>query len=190
MQRSAPLSQRRGDWIILIFFAINLLFITYIVDLEQLVIPDAARFTYPVWPPAFMVDLIHAYGRAFDPVLIARPVWWKATILIDVVGFGPFYLMALYAYAKGKPWIKTPSLVYSGLMMANVIIILCEEFWGPYATPQPVVVLLLNLPWLLMPVYIIFRMSRSEQPFAAKRSVNAPSRAGVLREGSVYDASQ
>jgi hypothetical protein len=188
MQRSASLSQRRGDWIILIFFAINLLFITYIVDLEQLVIPNPAHFNYPIWPLAFMVDLIHAYGRTFDPVLIARPVWWKATILIDVVGFGPFYMMALYAYTKGKPWIKTPSLVYSGLMMANVIIILCEEFWGPYATPQPLVVLLLNLPWLLMPVYIIFRLGRNEQPFAIQKHVTIPARSSAIAESAVSDA--
>lgn len=185
MQQSAPLSQRRGDWIILAFFAINILFITYIVDLEQLVISDPAHFTYPVWPPAFLVDLIHAYGRAYDPVLIARPVWWKATILIDVVGFGPFYLMAIYAYLKGRPWIKTPSLVYSGMMMANVIIILCEEFWGQSPTPQPVVVLLLNAPWLLMPVYIIFRMSRSDQPFAAAQSAALLVQAGVRSESAV-----
>src|SRR4051812_15598653 len=70
-----PLSQRRGDWIILIFFTINLLLITYIVDLEQLVISDPSHFTYPVWPPAAMIDMVHNYGRTYDPVLIARPAW-------------------------------------------------------------------------------------------------------------------
>jgi hypothetical protein len=40
-------------------------------DLEQLVIPDASNFTYPAWPPVFMIDVIHNYGNQFDPVLIA-----------------------------------------------------------------------------------------------------------------------
>jgi len=51
------------------------------------------------------------------------------------------------------------------MMLSNVIIILIEEFTGEYPTPQPLVVLLLNLPWLLMPLYIIFRMSLRSHPF-------------------------
>ena len=165
MNATLPLSRRRADWPILLFFAINLLFITYIVDLEQLVIANPDHFTYPVWPPAFMIDAVHNYGRTVDPVLMARPAWWKATIWIDVLFFGPFYVIALYAFAKGKEWIKTPSLVYSGMMLSNVIIILIEEFTGEYRTPQPLAVLLLNLPWLLMPLYIILRMSLRRHPF-------------------------
>lgn len=70
-----PLSKRPIDIALIVFFCINLFFITYIVDVEQLVIPDAYHFQYPVWPPAKMVDLVHWYGRNFDPVLMARPAW-------------------------------------------------------------------------------------------------------------------
>ncbi len=164
--RAIPLSKRRMDWPIVIFFLLNLLLITYIVDLEQLVIPDANHFTYPVWPPAFMVDMVHHYGYTFDPLLIARPAWWRATIWIDVLFFGPFYVAAIYAFWKGKNWIKVPALVYSGMMLSNVLIILFEEFNGPNATPQPLIVLLLNLPWLLLPLYIIYRATRAPQLFS------------------------
>ena len=81
MKSVLPLARRPADWPIIIFFLINLLLITYIVDLEQLVIPDASNFTYPVWPPAPMVDLVHKYGNTFDPVLIARPAWWKVSLV-------------------------------------------------------------------------------------------------------------
>ncbi|HEY7834171.1 MAG TPA: hypothetical protein VIG30_11415, partial [Ktedonobacterales bacterium] len=67
-----PLRQRPGDIAILVFFLVNLLFITYIVDLEQLVIANASHFTYPLWPPRPAVDLIHAYGQQYDHDLIAR----------------------------------------------------------------------------------------------------------------------
>ena len=166
MNRIIPLSQRRGDIVILIFFVINILFITYIVDLEQLVIANPEHFTYPVWPPAVMVDVIHSYGRTFDPVLMARPAWWKMTIWIDVLFFGPFYVVAIYAFIKGKEWIRIPSIIYASILLTNVLIILSEEFYGQYATPQPLVVLGLNLPWLLMPLYIIYRMSRHLHPFS------------------------
>lgn len=52
-----PLSRRPGDIVILAFFLVNILFITYVVDIEQLIIPDPAHFTYPIWPPPFAVDL-------------------------------------------------------------------------------------------------------------------------------------
>ena len=42
-----PLSKRPVDIALIVFFCINLFFITYIVDLEQLVIPDADHFLYP-----------------------------------------------------------------------------------------------------------------------------------------------
>ncbi|MHB8626782.1 MAG: EXPERA domain-containing protein [Aggregatilineales bacterium] len=163
--RVIPISKRRYDWPILIFFLLNLLFITYIVDLEQLVIPDANHFTYPIWPPSFMIDAIHSYGHTFDPVLIARPAWWRATIWIDVLLFGPFYVAAIYAFVRGKHWIRVPALVYSGMMLSNVLIILFEEVYGPFPAPQFGIVLLLNLPWLLMPLYIIYRVSRSPKLF-------------------------
>src|SRR5215813_380729 len=165
MNPIAPLARRRAAWPLVIFFLVNLLFITYIVDLEQLVIPDANHFTYPVWPPAPFVDMVHSYGHTLDPVLIARPAWWKATIAIDVFLFGPFYVFALYAVIRGREWIRVPAMVYSGMMMSNVIIILIEEFFGEHATPQPVIVLLLNLPWLLMPLYIICRLGLNPHPF-------------------------
>jgi hypothetical protein len=50
-------------------------------------------------------------------------------------------------------------------MMTNVTIILGEEFMGPHATPAPLLVLALNAPWLLVPVYVIKRMYNAETPF-------------------------
>lgn len=166
--RTIPLHRRPLDIVIVGFFVVNLLAITYVVDFEQLIIPDALHFTYPVWPPRAAVDVIHWYGRTFDPVLIARPVWWKMTIVIDDVLFGPFYVAAIYAFIKGKNWIRIPSFWYSAMMFTNVVIILGEERFGTYATPQFPVVLLLNLPWLLFPLVITARMAWSAEPFSEK----------------------
>jgi hypothetical protein len=148
-----------------VFFFVNILFITYIVDLEQLVIPDTANFTYPLWPPRAAVDLIHWWGETFDPVLMARPAWWKTTIWIDSLFFGPFYIVAIYAYIKGKEWIRIPSIIYGSTLVTIVLIILSEERYGVHATPQFPIVLLFNLPWLLFPIYVIIRMWRAPHPF-------------------------
>ncbi len=37
---------------------------------------------------------------------MARPVWWKVTLLFDAVFFGPFYTFAIYAFVRGKEWIR------------------------------------------------------------------------------------
>jgi EXPERA (EXPanded EBP superfamily) len=166
-RRPIPLARRRRDLLFVAFFLLNLGFITYIVDLEQLVIADPAHFSYPLWPPGPLVDLVHWYGRTFDPLLLARPVWWKMTIWIDALGFGPFYAVAMYAYLRGREWIRVPTLLWAGVMLTNVTIILGEEFAGPHATPQPLVVFLANLPWLLVPLGAIARMAPAEHPFSA-----------------------
>jgi len=76
--RTLPLAKRKIDAVILGFYVLNLSFITYVVDVEQLTIPDmSVGWTYPIWPPKSMVDLVHWYGTNYDPLLIARPeVHW------------------------------------------------------------------------------------------------------------------
>ena len=96
--------------------------------------------------------------------LMARPPFWRMTIWIDVLYFGPFYLAGSYAFLRGRDWIRVPALVWSGLMLANVLIILMEERYGAWATPQFGIVLALNLPWLLLPAAMIWRM-RHDHPF-------------------------
>ena len=167
--QSLPLSQRPVDIALIIFFCVNLFFITYIVDLEQLVITDPNHFQYPFWPPSMMVDLVHWYGRHFDPLLIARPAWWRATIWIDALFFGPFYVFAIYAYAKGKNWIRLASIVWASVMLTNVFIILFEEVMGEHASPRLARVLLSNAAWVIFPLIVLYRMWRSQHPFSSPR---------------------
>ncbi len=169
---SSPLSKRPVDIALIIFFIINLFFVTYIVDLEQLVISNAGHFRYPLWPPAAMVDLVHWYGRNFDPVLIARPAWWRATIWIDALFFGPFYAFAIYAYAKGLKWIRFGSIVWASVMLTNVTIILFEEVLGEHASPELFRVFLANAAWVVFPLIVLFRMWKSTDPFKAGRHNN------------------
>ena len=169
--RPLPLSKRPIDIALIVFFGINLFFITYMVDLEQLVIADAEHFHYPGWPPSAIIDLVHWYGRRFDPVLMARPAWWRATIWIDALFFGPFYAVAIYAYARGRNWIRFGSIMWASVMLTNVSIILFEEVNGEHATPELGRVLLSNAAWVVFPVIVLWRMWRSVKPFSC-----APSR--------------
>ena len=145
------------------FFVINAV-ITHIADLAHFVISDPANFNYPLWPPPPLVDLVHSYGHRYDPLLIARPPFWRMTIWIDVIFFGPFYLAAIYASIRGRNWIRVPALVWSGTMLANVLIILMDERYGVTPAPNFGFVALLNVPWLTFPLLMILRMWR-DHPF-------------------------
>jgi len=160
-----PFSKRPLDIAVVCFFIVNLFFITYIVDLEQLVITDADRFNYPVWPPSKLIDLVHWYGRNFDPVLIARPAWWRATIWIDAIFFGPFYAIAIYAFIKGCNWIRFGSIIWASVMLTNVTIILFEEVKGQYASPEIMRVFIANAAWVAFPLIVLYRMWRNVYPF-------------------------
>ena len=160
-----PLKERPIDMVILGFFYVNIVFITYLIDLEQLVIDDTTNFDYPLWPPRVVVDLVHWWGSNFDPALMARPPWWRATIWIDSLFFGPFYIVAIYAYSTGKEWIRIPSIVYASVMLTNVTIILFEEVLGPLASPSLSTVLLANASWIIFPILMIWRMRDQNHPF-------------------------
>jgi hypothetical protein len=172
-----PLRSRKVDWVLLAFFAVNLFFITYFIDIEQLTVANPFHFSYPAWPPHAIVDMVHSYGQKYDPLLMARPAFWRMTIWIDVLWNGPFYVTAIYAISRGREWIRVPALVWSGSMSAVVLIILAEEYNGIHATPHFPIVLLLNIPWLALPLGTILRMAR-EHPFT--RSGPPPARAPAI----------
>jgi hypothetical protein len=184
LRRPIPLTRRRLDWILLAFFAVNLLFITYFVDIEQLTIANPFHFHYPLWPPRPIVDMVHAYGRHYDPLLMARPAFWRMTIWIDVIWNGPFYVFAIYAIARGRDWIRVPALVWCGSMSAVVLVILAEEYNGIHRAPHFGFVLALNLPWLLLPLGTLIRMARDHPFTEAVPGVQAiPPEPGAVASG-------
>lgn len=165
MVETIPLSQRRIDIVIVAFFLVNLLFVSYFIDTEQLVIANPYHFTYPIWPPGPVIDAVHWWGSNYDPLLMARPVFFKVTIWLDNLLYGPFYLIATYAYIKGKEWIRLPSVIYAVSMISGVVMILSEEAFGQYRTPHLAIVIAANASWILFPLIILFRMELNEHSF-------------------------
>jgi hypothetical protein len=164
--QTIPLRKRSLDIAFIIFFLFNLIFVTYMIDLEQVEILDVKNFQYPIWPPKWLIDLSHWYGNTFDPLLMARPPFWRATIWIDQLFFGPYYAFAIYAFIKGKNWIRLASIIWATAMLTNVTIILFEETEGSFASPDLLRVVLANLSWIVFPVLMYFRMWKSPHPFS------------------------
>jgi EXPERA (EXPanded EBP superfamily) len=171
MRLPIPLTRRPLDIGLLGFFIFNLLFVSYVISLEQIVISNPASSFHTIWPPRGALALIHWWEKSFDPLLWARPAWYRATIWIDVLLFGPFYAAAIYAFARAREWIRIPSILWAGMMLANVTIIMFDEFLGVHASPRPFVVLAANASWVLFPMIILWRMARKEHPFTEEMLV-------------------
>jgi hypothetical protein len=170
MLQPIPLSRRRFDIALIAFFALNLCFTTYVVSLEQIVLDDPLHFTQPLWPPAPLLALVHWWETSFDPLLLARPAWYRATIWLDVLVFGPFYAAAIYAFVRGRDWIRLPCIIWGSMMVTNVFIIVFDELLGVHATPHPGTVLSANASWFLMPFIVGWRVLRREHPFTEEAS--------------------
>ena len=80
MRLAIPPSRRPLDVARVVFFVVNLCLTTYV----GLAIADPSRFTPPPWPPERLLALVHWWERTFDPLLLARPAWYRATIWLDV----------------------------------------------------------------------------------------------------------
>ncbi len=165
MRQPIPLRRRPLDIGLLGFFVFNLFFVSYVISLEQIVIANPASFVPPPWPPRAAIALIHWWEKSYDPLLWARPAWYRATIWIDVLLFGPFYAAAIVAYGRGRDWIRLPSILWAGLMFANVTIIVFDELLGVHASPHPWVAVGANASWFLVPIIVVWRMAGRAHPF-------------------------
>lgn len=191
MREVIPLRERRLDIAFLVYFVINLPFIVYFVDFEQIAIPNYQAFLdacgplrdacpYPAWPPPWAVNMVHWWGEKFDPLLLARPPFWMVTIWVDALYFGPFYAFAIYAYARGREWIRIPSIIYGSFLFVIICCIMSEEYFGIHKTKNVYVMTLANLPWAVFPVLILFRnlrphpFTRPASPLAAAAPTPAP----------------
>ena len=177
MGPALPLSRRPLDVALIAFFAVNLCFTTYVVSLEQVVVADPSRFAPPPWPPARLVALVHWWERTYDPLLLARPAWYRATVWLDVLVFGPFYAVAIYAFARGRSWIRLPCVAWAAMLPTVVFVILFDELLGVHATPSPAIVCAANAPWFVVPLLVAWRVARSEHPFAEPEGGAAAPRA-------------
>jgi hypothetical protein len=174
MRRPLALKERPIDLLFLAFFAVNALFVVYCVDIEQVLV-DPANPTAAVWPPQPLIRLLHDYGRTVDPALLAREAYWKGGIWVDLLFFGPFYFVALYAYTKGREWIRIPTLMWGSSILTSTTIIVFEEVAGRHRSPEQLRMWLTYGPWLLVPALAIWRMARAPHPFSVPSTEPAPS---------------
>ena len=182
-----PLSERKLDWFLIIAFSI-FTFTSFAADAVNGVSrpsPDSSYF----WARA-VYDM---YALGNDPLLIANPIYLRVMCFLSAFVFGPFYMVLVYAFVKGKNWIRPFALVYAGMIIESMIVLLVAEFAGDAAlfntmcqggvkpagelaamglnadlsVQAPVTFLLYNLPYKLVPLLLAVRMWK-DNPFGRK----------------------
>lgn len=170
-----PLRQRRRDWFFIAVFAIfaSTSFLMDTVNLFGRPDPNSrwvmARYVY------------NNYASGTDPMLIANPRFVQiGTGFVSAFIFGVFYLVLIYAFVRGRDWVRLPAIFYAGMITANTILYLgvgltgdaplfayaCSSRCGSfdYAFENAPKVLAYNSPYLVVALLLVGRMWRP-RPF-------------------------
>lgn len=164
LDRNLPLRKRPVD----IFFAI-VFFIFAITSGISDAIPTLG-ITMSADSANFLARANYWYAVDADPLFMNPPVWMRFVTGLSAFVYGPFYLLLIFSFIKGKNWIQLPSIIYATMISSITgIIVFGVEFLGeaPFRTPNPSKFLLFNLPYVLIPLLLLIRM-RKPNPFKRK----------------------
>lgn len=150
-----PLRARPFDVALCAFFAISILYGFAFSLPEALGVPVAPDSP---WPP---LRSLYGWSVAQEPGHLDPRPTLIASLLFDGFVQSPFLVVLLYALARGRAWIRTPALIYCGAAVMNMYFYFFETWFGPYAPPHPAVYWPLNLPWLIAPIVLAWRLRRA-----------------------------
>jgi len=161
---SLPLRQRPID----IFFIgiFSLFIVTCIISdsVEGLGLDQVAN------SPNILVQWNYTYSSQFDPLYQSHPLWLRFISGTSAFVYVGFYVILIISLARGWNRIQLPSVIYATMIISlTAIPIFGVEFFGPVGerTPNPLVFLLYNGPYVLVPLLLLIRM-RSPLPFLRK----------------------
>ncbi|MFV8753161.1 EXPERA domain-containing protein [Nannocystaceae bacterium ST9] len=104
------------------------------------------------------------YGQHLDPLFLANPQWLRVMSGISAWVFGPTYLAFAWAFWRGVDAVRVPAIAWAIAMLYSMVVHLWMEFLGDHPPPHPGVLLAIYLPYLGLPIALLWRM-RSSTPF-------------------------
>ena len=102
------------------------------------------------------------YARSFDPIFLDTPLWLRIMCTIDAYVFGPFYLVLIYALVRERSWIRVPALLYGAAIIYSTLVYFGFEFLDETNRGEAnlVAVFLVNIPYTVVPLLLMWRMRR------------------------------
>jgi hypothetical protein len=103
-----PLRERRRDWFFVVIFAI-FASTSFLFDPANMIGRPSPSSRNP------LARFIYDFAAGIDPVLIANPRFVQLTVgFVSAMPYGMFYLVLVYAFVRGREWIRLPAVFYGG----------------------------------------------------------------------------
>jgi EXPERA (EXPanded EBP superfamily) len=162
--RSLQLRQRPFDIVFVVFFSIFIVTCVISDAIPTLGIPQTAHTTnlFAQWN--------YTYSSQNDPLYENPPLWIRFITGTSAFVYLPFYVILVISLVKGWNRIQLFAVIYATMIISlTAIPIFGVEFFGPVGqrTPHPLVFLLYNGPYVLIPFLLLLRM-RKPLPFLRK----------------------
>ena len=159
-----PLTKRPIDIFFVVIF--SLFFVTSIISdsVEGLGLDQVANSSN------ILVQWNYTYSSQFDPLYQSHPVWLRFISGTSAFIYGAFYILLVLSLIKGWNRIQLFAVIYATMIISlTAIPVFGVEFFGSAAerTPNPVVFLLYNGPYVVIPFILLLRM-RKPLPFTRR----------------------
>lgn len=165
-----PLRERRRDWFFVIMYSLFALtsLITDTININQ---PSRDSWY-------FLERFMFANGN--ETLILQNPRFVQVTVgYVSALLFGGFCLVLVYAFVRGRDWIRLPAVFYAGMVVMGTAVYLAvgilgdaplfQRACGPdstfdYKFANAALSLAYNLPYPVVALLLVARMWR-ERPF-------------------------
>jgi hypothetical protein len=171
-----PLRERRRDWFFVVIFAI-FASTSFLFDPANMIGRPSPSSRNP------LARFIYDFAAGIDPVLIANPRFVQLIVgFVSALLYGIFYLVLIYAFVRGREWIRLPAIFYAGMIVMSGGLYLSVEALGDaplfalacgpgfgfdYKSPSMPMSIAVNGPYPLVALLLVTRMWRPH-PFTRR----------------------
>ena len=159
-----PLTKRPVDIFFICIFSVFIVTCLISDSVEGLGLPQVAHSSN------ILVQLNYQYSHANDPLYGREDTWLRFISGTSAFVYSWFYVILIISLARGWNRIQIFAVIYATMIISlTAIPIFGDEFFGPAVdrTPHPVIFLLYNGPYVLIPLILLLRM-RKPLPFQRK----------------------
>lgn len=99
----------------------------------------------------------------WDPLFLRPPAWLRVLCTIEVFIFGPLYGLTAIGIAKQSSWLKVIAYPFSGALIYSILVYFAMEFILSEPGTDFWMVILVNIPWTLVPCLLLYYVEKSEK---------------------------
>jgi hypothetical protein len=120
--------------------------------------------------PNILVQWNYTYSSQYDPLYQSHPLWLRMISGTSAFLYGSFYIVLIISLIKGWNRIQIFAVIYATMIISlTAIPVFGVEFFGEVGerTPNPLMFLLYNGPYVVVPFVLLLRM-RKPLPFTRR----------------------